>query len=183
MIGKLFYIIGPSGAGKDTLIQYVRTHLSQTTPMCIAHRYITRDYKSEGENHIELSEEEFNLRATNGLFTFHWEGHSTMYGIGKEIEIWMNSGIHVMMNGSRAYLNQAREKIPDLIPIYISVSKQTLMNRLITRGRESKDEIEQRLNRGQQFVPQAPNLIILQNDGPIEECGQALIKAVFSKLV
>lgn len=57
MMGKLIWLMGPSGSGKDSLLAEIR--LREQTQLLVAHRYITRDASAGSENHIALSEQEF----------------------------------------------------------------------------------------------------------------------------
>ena len=54
-MGTLFYVVGASGVGKDTLLNFVKSKITVGEKVLFAHRYITRDAFSGGENHIELS--------------------------------------------------------------------------------------------------------------------------------
>ena len=54
--GILFFVVGPSGAGKDALIEGAR-HLADR--FCFARRVITRPAGSPGENHEALDEAAF----------------------------------------------------------------------------------------------------------------------------
>ena len=97
----LFYLIGPSGAGKDALLTYAREHLAGSIPVLFSHRYITRPSQVGGENHVALTEAEFYQRQQLGLFALSWQSHQCAYGIGLEIDTWMQAGAHVVVNGSR----------------------------------------------------------------------------------
>lgn len=57
MMGKLIWLMGPSGSGKDSSLAELR--LREQTQLLVAHRYITRDASAGSENHIALSEREF----------------------------------------------------------------------------------------------------------------------------
>ena len=83
-MSRLFYVIGASGAGKDTLINYARTKINGLQPVIFAHRYITRPPFTGNENHISLSSEEFQSRIKANLFALYWESHGNFYGIGHE---------------------------------------------------------------------------------------------------
>ncbi len=48
-MAKLFYVIGPSGAGKDSVLDYARQHATASLPASFAHRYITRVAESGNE--------------------------------------------------------------------------------------------------------------------------------------
>lgn len=184
--GKLFYVIGPSGAGKDTLINFARQNTAPGTPVLFAHRYITREVDHTGENHIELSHTEFKVRKAQGLFALDWESHENKYGIGIEINLWMENGMNVVMNGSRGYLEKALEKYPSLRVILISVSEHVLWDRLKRRGRENDQEIQKRIERSKEFNSLAVDqyqVIHVKNDGSIEEAGGLFVEAIKSGLV
>ena len=51
--------MGPSGAGKDSILDRARVLTLPGTPVVFAHRYITRPAGSGGENHVALSAAEF----------------------------------------------------------------------------------------------------------------------------
>src|SRR5260221_12325862 len=95
--------MGPSGAGKDSVLQFARAALSADERFAFAHRYITRPPDAGGENHVSLSEPEFETRRVAGLFTFHWHAHGFRYGIGIEIEAWRRAGFLVVVSGSRQH--------------------------------------------------------------------------------
>ncbi len=146
--GRLFYVIGPSGAGKDSFMQLVRKQLG--SQVLVAHRYITRAASAGGENHVELSDEEFRLRQQLGLFALDWEANGHRYALGCELERWLASDVDVMVNGSRASLPRAQARFGErLVPVMIIVSPDILGRRLRARGRESEDDIVRRLERAQ----------------------------------
>lgn len=176
-MAELIYLIGPSGAGKDSLIAYARTHLAGCPPLIFAHRYITRPAESGGENHIALSEREFHCRRERGCFSLCWESHGFWYGLGREVEMWLDQGLHVVVNGSRGALTDAARAFPRLRPVLIRAAPETIAERLRRRGRESPAEIAERLARTRAFgEPDHPCLVVIDNDGPLEVAGQALIR-------
>lgn len=66
--GRLFYVVGASGVGKDTLIRHARDALRPNAHHIVfAHRYITRPVDAGGENPIALTQAEFALRAPKPL--------------------------------------------------------------------------------------------------------------------
>ncbi|HKQ31163.1 MAG TPA: DUF1045 domain-containing protein, partial [Burkholderiales bacterium] len=73
--GRLFYVVGPSGAGKDSLLHYVKERLGDHRSIAFAHRYITRAADAGGENHVALDEAEFARRESAGAFAMHWDSH------------------------------------------------------------------------------------------------------------
>lgn len=181
MSGKLLYLVGASGSGKDSLLEGCRQRL-QTNHCCfVAHRYITRAANVGGENHIHLSPEEFDMRATMGMFAMQWYSHDYSYGIGSEIDNWLAKGINVVINGSREYLQIAMHAYPNLIPVLVEVDEAILQQRLIQRGRETEAEIVKRLNRHRQFVDSLPeNIMLIDNNTHLQEGVDALLKLIES---
>ena len=136
----LIYVVGPSGCGKDSLLDYARERV-EVLPVAFAHRYITRAAAAGGENHVALTRTEFEVRDRAGLFALDWASHGNRYGIGVEIDTWMAAGVTVVMNGSRGYLETARARYPELVSVLITVDPSVLEERLQARGRESREEI------------------------------------------
>ena len=128
--GAFFYVIGPSGAGKDSVMAWVRA-ASDPGRIAFAHRYITR-----GEPHCPQP------RGVRGppegwLFALDWESHGLSYGIGREIDRWRADGVAVLVNGSRAYLAEAAARYPEIRPVLITAPEDIRRARLQKRNRET----------------------------------------------
>lgn len=182
-MAKLFYIIGGSGAGKDSLIDYIRKQVPEHAPVEFIRRYITRPENAGGENHIALTEEEFFKYRDDELFAMCWFSHNTYYGIGAEIDCLLSKNISVVMNGSREYLNEAANKYPDIIPILISVDPFVLSERLFSRGRENYDEIQKRIAQAVKLENsvQHPNLLLVDNNSSLENAGEQLLSIITNR--
>jgi len=170
--GTLVYVMGASGAGKDSLLQYARQQLDGHPGVVFAHRYITRPPEAAGENHVALSLAEFQLRLAKGLFVLNWESHHLCYGIGIEVRTWLNAGLTVVVNGSREYLPEARRRIPGLCPVLIEVDRNILRDRLVKRGRETEAAIDERLQRAAALSAiDLPGLVRIPNNTTVQEAG------------
>jgi ribose 1,5-bisphosphokinase len=180
-MSKLFYVIGASGAGKDTLINYARTQIQGSENVIFAHRYITRPPFAGNENHICLGKEEFQQRIKANLFALHWESHGNFYGIGHEINGWMENGFNVVVNGSRLYLPVAREIYPDMTVILVVASREVINQRLANRGREDAGQVEKRIARTAEISADLENCIKLHNDSTIEDAGNELVNIICLK--
>jgi ribose 1,5-bisphosphokinase len=178
---RLFYVVGASGSGKDSLIRYVRQRLTDDRRIIFAHRYITRPMEMDGENHVSLSEGEFAARLEGGVFAMHWDSHGHRYGIGYEIDFWLAKGFHVVVNGSRAYLTEARRRYPELELVWIDVANHVLEERLIARGRESGKQIAARIERASQFSMGA-DAHVIHNNGALHEAGETLLALISGKM-
>lgn len=179
MSGTLFYVIGASGAGKDSLLRDARTQLAGRN-VVFAHRYITRPVELAGENHIALSPQEFHARQVAGLFAMHWHSHELDYGLGIEINAWLERGLNVVMNGSRAYLDEAARLYPhNLVPVLVRVAPAVLRARLHARGRETPAQIEERLAGALAFEGLShPRLTVIQNDAELARATAQLVEVL-----
>ncbi|HWT39010.1 MAG TPA: phosphonate metabolism protein/1,5-bisphosphokinase (PRPP-forming) PhnN [Paraburkholderia sp.] len=174
MKGRLIYVVGPSGAGKDSLLHFAREHVAGT-PVVFAHRYITRE-TGHNENHIALTREEFAARSAQGLFALEWSSHELHYGIGIEIDAWLERGCTVVVNGSRAYLARALKRYQHLEVVHIHAAPHILAQRLSARGRETAEQVAARLARQAPFaLPDGAHLTHIDNSGSLEEAGRAFV--------
>ncbi|WP_174509928.1 ribose 1,5-bisphosphokinase [Klebsiella oxytoca] len=164
MTGKLIWLMGASGSGKDSLLAALRQR--EHPQLLVAHRYITRPFNAGSENHIALSKPEFFNRAERQLFALSWHANNNYYGVGIEIDLWLHAGFDVVANGSRAHLPQARARYADaLLPICLQVTPEVLRQRLEQRGRECESDIAQRLERAARYTP--TDCLTLNNNGSL----------------
>ncbi|WP_213301151.1 phosphonate metabolism protein/1,5-bisphosphokinase (PRPP-forming) PhnN [Paraburkholderia sacchari] len=174
---RLIYVMGPSGAGKDSLLGFARSRLA-SGGVLFAHRYITREVDG-GENHIALTDAEFEARSRLGLFALQWRSHALRYGIGVEIDQWLALGCTVVLNGSRAYVNEALARYPQMTLVHVNAAQHVLAARLASRARETREQIAARLARRASFeVPAGASLTHIDNSGRLEDAGLAFVEAV-----
>lgn len=176
--GRLVYLIGPSGAGKDSLLRHVAEQIGPDEPIRLARRHITRPHDDPHEEHIAIDMVAFLELEAAGAFALAWRSHGFSYGVTREIDAWLADGCHVLVNGSRDYLTVASTLYPDLLPILIKVAPATLRQRLIARGREDAAGIDARLGRTPQFTIRHPSLLEISNDGPLERAGTDILEAL-----
>ena len=184
IMANLFYLIGASGAGKDSLMQYMRKEIPASAPVVFAHRYITRSADAGGENHVALRVPEFLLRKKLGCLAMSWYSHETHYGIGIEINAWLSLGLDVVVNGSRGYLAEAARQYPNLIPVLITVDSDVLLARLRSRGRETEEQISKRIHQAIELEKNIshPALLKIGNDGLLQDAGKRLLDAVLYRV-
>lgn len=172
--------MGPSGAGKDSLIDQLKKRCTIEQKIIFAHRYITRKAQPDQENHVALSLAEFEQRKSADLFAMHWHSHQTHYAIGSEVNDWLDKGFNVVINGSRSYLEQAMFKFKNLSPIVIDVDQEVLRKRLIDRGRENPEQIEKRMAKtglvNKKWQPF--NFPVINNNNSIEISAKELHKVM-----
>jgi ribose 1,5-bisphosphokinase len=180
IMARLFYVIGASGAGKDSLIDYVQENLPENAPVVFAHRYITRPADAGGENHVALSTQEFLQRQQRCCFSMNWYSHETHYGIGLEIDEWLTKGLDVVVNGSREYLLEAAVKYKNIVPILICADPDLLADRLFARGRETFSQVSQRVAHAIKLEGTVchPHLQKIENNGVFEDAGNQLLQII-----
>ncbi|KNC90290.1 ribose 1,5-bisphosphokinase [Trabulsiella odontotermitis] len=175
MVGKLVWLVGPSGSGKDSLLEALR--VLEHPRILVAHRYITRPWNAGSENHVALSEQEFFTRAEQQLFALSWHANNFYYGVGVEIDVWLHAGFDVVVNGSRAHLPQAKARYGTaLLPVCLHVSPEVLRERLERRGRENAIDIDQRLARAARYTPD--NCHMLNNDGSLLQSVETFLSLI-----
>lgn len=167
--GRLVLVTGPSGVGKDSLLDGARAALAGRSDILFPHRMITRAAGLGGEDYVAVSEADFAAMAANGDFALHWPAHGLHYGIPASIDADLAAGRQVVVNVSRAVIDQARARYPNLLVLAINASPDVLRARLQKRGRESAAEIEERLQRAAAYRLDGPDVVQLNNDGPLAE--------------
>ncbi|MDH0648935.1 phosphonate metabolism protein/1,5-bisphosphokinase (PRPP-forming) PhnN [Pseudomonas sp. GD03858] len=172
--GRLIFLVGPSGSGKDSVIDAAREQL-RGHGVEIARRVITRSPESKGESAHGVSQERFDELRRSGAFALDWQANGLCYGIPVGIEHWLAQGRSVLVNGSRGYLAQARARYPDLLAVGLVVDPQALRQRLSARGRENQDEIEQRLARNARLRAYDASVHVLDNSGSLTDAVEALL--------
>jgi len=167
--GRLVLVVGPSGVGKDSLLDAARAAL-RTDPMVVfPRRVVTRPPGLPGEDYIAMTEADFAAAKADGAFALDWPAHNLHYGIPNSIEADLAAGREVVINVSRGVLDEARRRYPGLLVLLINASPAILRQRLQQRGRESPAEIEERLQRAAAFTLTGPDVVRLDNDGPLAE--------------
>ncbi len=173
---RLVYVMGASGAGKDSLLEYARHQLAGR-PVAFARRHITRPASAGGEDHVAVSPKEFGLMLEQGRFAMHWCANGLCYGVGNEIDAWMADGLLVVVNGSRGAYGDVLARYPDMLGVLVTASEAELRRRLTARGREDGEDVRARLERSRYLeagLREWGEVVELENEGSIEEAGEAL---------
>jgi phosphonate metabolism protein PhnN/1,5-bisphosphokinase (PRPP-forming) len=144
--GTLILVVGPSGAGKDTLLDAARSHFRDDETIVFQRRLITRGDQT-GEQHSALSQAEFARREAEGGFFLCWRAHGFDYGIAAEALDKLVAGKTVVLNVSRRIVGEARQKWPRTHVVQVTARPEVLRERLLARGRENSDGIGLRLER------------------------------------
>ena len=168
----IFAIVGPSGAGKDTLIAGA---LAARPDLTLVRRVITRPSEAGGEDFDGVTEAEFAIQKARGDFALHWDAHGLSYGIPMA---QVTGPGDVIFNGSRAALPEAVKVFPGLHVILVTAPDAVLAARLAARGRETEADIRQRLTRAAFTLPAGITADRVVNDGTLEAGVTRLLAAL-----
>lgn len=175
MPGRVYAVVGPSGAGKDTLIAAAR---AARRDLHVVRRVITRPEEAGGEPYEGVTPEEFARRAAAGEFALSWTAHGLSYGIPASAMTAVSEGRDVIFNGSRAMLAEAWEVFPNLTVILVTAPITVLAERLARRGRETPAEIAARLTRQLYEVPPGIPVRVVENGGSLDAAVAAFLAAL-----
>jgi phosphonate metabolism protein PhnN/1,5-bisphosphokinase (PRPP-forming) len=127
--GIFFFVVGPSGSGKDSLINGARTAL-ESERFVFARRVITRPVGAPGEDHEAATEQEFSAREARGDFLITWKAHDLRYGLPRSLKDELAAGRHIIANGSRAMVAGLAERVSRFVVIEITAPPELLAQRL-----------------------------------------------------
>ncbi len=176
--GIMAVVVGPSGAGKDTLMNLAAQHFAGRSDVHFVRRVITRDGDAGNEDHRSVSEADFEAMKKAGSFAVSWEAHGLKYGIPADAADELARGNLVIANGSRSALHHFQTAFPRLKVINITARREVLAERLMARGRESREDVLKRLDRSALTVQGSYDVTDIDNSGTLEKAEQAIISAL-----
>ncbi|WP_243256832.1 MULTISPECIES: phosphonate metabolism protein/1,5-bisphosphokinase (PRPP-forming) PhnN [Rhizobium] len=171
--GVMIVVVGPSGAGKDTLMDFAARRFETHDGIHFARRVITRSHDAGGENHDAVSEAEFARRLASREFCVSWQAHGLSYGIPASVNDRLARGETVIANGSRSALGQFKSVFATMKVVNVVARLDVLAARLESRGRESREEILLRLQRSSLDVCGDFDVTTIDNSGALETSGAA----------
>jgi ribose 1,5-bisphosphokinase len=156
----LVLVVGPSGAGKDTLLDAAKQALADDGRFRFVRRVVTRGADAGGEAHEPVTEAEFVKRE----FALQWQAHGLRYGIPADA---ISDGLVTVANVSRTVVFEAATRFPVRV-IEVTASQDVLAARLASRGREDAAEMAERLARSVALPGSIPVDTVV-NDGSLDD--------------
>lgn len=169
MSGRLIAVVGPSGVGKDSVMDGLCAAAPQLRRV---KRVITRAPGLGGEDYTPATEATFTAMVDAGEFAVHWGAHDLRYGIPLKTLGYVCGGAQCLANFSRTALMDAVRVFPALTVLNVTAAPETLAARLAGRGRETAEDIARRLAR---VAPLPPGLdvVTVSNDGALKDAVRA----------
>lgn len=172
--GRLVLVVGPSGAGKDTLIGLAQASRAGDDRVVFPQRVVTREASSFEKNEA-VSQIMFGQMLAHGDFAFQWEAHGLRYGVPRSIVDSIRAGQAVVVNASRTIIDSARRSYANVRVVAVTAPPDVLAQRLAARGRSSDGSIDDRLRR---TVSSAEPDVTINNIGSAEEHAVELLKVI-----
>lgn len=144
--GRLVLVVGPSGAGKDTLLDLARTECATDDRIVFPRRIVTRQ-ASAFEDNEEMDSAAFDRALAEGRFAIHWDAHGHHYALPRAIDDDVRNGRTVVVNVSRTVIAALRRAYAHVAVVMITAPEEVLAARLAGRHRSSDGDIGARLHR------------------------------------
>uniref|UniRef100_Q07LZ4 Ribose 1,5-bisphosphate phosphokinase PhnN n=1 Tax=Rhodopseudomonas palustris (strain BisA53) TaxID=316055 RepID=Q07LZ4_RHOP5 len=174
--GRLVLVVGPSGAGKDTLIALAREACRDDAQVVFPRRVVTRE-SSPAEDNVMLTLDAFKQAAARGAYAIHWEAHGHCYGIPKTVDDDIRAGRSVVANVSRAVVPTLRAAYAEVVVVAVTAPAEVLAKRLAGRARPSDGDLIERLHRSVDSAAIAPEVTII-NVGAAEQHAAELLNVI-----
>lgn len=175
--GALVLVVGPSGAGKDTLIALARETLANDDGIVFPRRVVTRPPDATEDNEA-IAPEAFADFVAGGEAALWWEAHGLGYAVPASIDGEIRAGAVVVVNVSRRIVPEALARYARVTVVFVTAPREVLAARLAGRGRETIESVNARLDRAGDALPAAPSLIVIQNVGAPEIGAERLVDAL-----
>lgn len=163
--GLLFTMVGPAGAGKNTVMREVIRTLPGLRQLPTATTRAMRPTEAEGREHYFIGVPEFTALRENGKLLEHQQVHGNWYGIARDpLEAALAAGETMIADIDMFGAQAARTNFPrNTVLIFIAPpSIPVLTSRMHERG-ESEAEIALRMLRVQgemAFAPECDYVIV-----------------------
>jgi ribose 1,5-bisphosphokinase len=178
--GRLVLVVGPSGAGKDTLIAHARAACRGDARVVFPARVVTRP-PSAFENNEFMPPSAFDQAAANGAFAIWWSAHGQMYGIPLAVDFDIKAGRTVACNVSRTVVGDVRARYANVVTVLVTAPQDVLRSRLAARERASDGRVSDRMSRLELADGGLRPDLIINNVGDPESGARKLVDALYAR--
>ena len=171
--GAFVGVVGPSGAGKDSVMAGAKALLRYQPSIIFPQRIVTRA-PDAAEGNVEMSQREFDLVNASGGFALAWVAHNLSYAVPAEVDADVAQGRIVVVNVSRSVVPALRHRYTRGLVAFIDAPAHVRRARISQRGRENSGAVDERLAREvASFLP-ADADVLIDNSGSVEHAARAL---------
>ncbi|MGN9914743.1 guanylate kinase [Phytohabitans sp. LJ34] len=144
---RLTVLSGPSGVGKDSVIELIRARSPWVWLSVSATTRKMRDYEVDGVHYFFVDRTEFERMIATGQFLEWAEFAGNLYGTPRgPVEDRLHQGEPVLLKIDLQGARQVREAMPDARLVFLAPpSVEELKRRLIGRGTDDEETIRRRL--------------------------------------
>ena len=161
--GRLFLVVGPSGVGKDSLLDAARDHFRNDAGIVFPRRVITRPAGAGGEDHCPVDEAMFSQQLRDGTFALNWVAHGLSYGVPVAVVDDLDAGRNVVVNVSRTVIDDARTRFRHVTVLSVTADPVTLAARL---------------ERAALMTPAGSDVVTIDNSGALDDAVSAFLNAI-----
>ena len=175
--GRLVLVVGPSGAGKDTLIGGARAACADDASVVFPRRVVTRP-SSSAEDHDTMTADAFTQAVADGAFALWWGAHGNRYGVPSTIDDDIRAGRTLVCNVSRTIVAVARRRYAFVTVVLVTAPQVVLEQRLACRERPSDGRLDNRIRRSVEISPDIGAEVVIRNVGKPEIGIRRMLNAI-----
>jgi guanylate kinase len=181
-VGKVFVITGPSGVGKGTLIRGLVERVPELELSVSATTRPPRPGERDGVDYHFMTPEEFERHVAAGDFVEHATYSGNRYGtLRSELERRLRTGAGVVLEIEVQGARQVRAAMPDAVAVFIAPpSREALRARLIGRGTDSPEQVDERLRMAERELEAQPEFAHVVINDRLEDAVDELVTIVRS---
>ncbi len=180
MAARVFVITGPSGVGKGTLIRGLLERVPELELSVSATTRDPRPGEKSGVDYHFLDAGEFERRVQAGDFVEHAGYSGRRYGtLRQELERRVAQGVPVVLEIEVQGARQVREALPNAVLVFIAPpSTEALRARLVGRGTDAGEQIEQRMRTAEEELQARPEFAHVVVNDRLEQATDELTRIV-----
>ncbi len=174
--GRLVLVVGPSGAGKDSVLAGAKAICAREPAIVFPRRIVTRPVTAD-EDHISVSSTGFEDARRGDAFALWWQAHGLKYALPISVDTDIRCGRTVVCNVSRGVIKDARARYLNVTCVLITAGTELLAARLESRARDSDGSLDDRIERNAIYAELSADIVI-DNSGALQDAVDTLTSAL-----
>jgi guanylate kinase len=181
VIPRIVVLSAPSGGGKTTIAKALRERYPEQFGFSVsATTRKPRSGEKDGVDYYFWTPNDFLKGVAQAKFLEHAKYGGELYGtLRSDVQRILDSGRHVLLDIEVQGAEQVRRLDPNAVTIFILPSDpRVLVQRLVHRGSETADQIQERLDRATYEIGKATEFHRWIKNDDLDDAVQAVLKAV-----